>query len=167
MRARHLLPLLCVACATPFRDKVEISQAQMQQRIDGSYIAEKRLLFAQLTLDGPELVFRPQPDRLGLKTNVHLRGAGLHEDGVVEVQGELRYDKATTEFYIRNIEVVALDMQRLEPRHQAAVRRVTAELLEDYLAQTPVYMLSEEQASRGTVRKLNVKDGVVIAELGI
>ncbi len=161
--------LTATACAAPFRSRVEIPRDDLQQRVERRFPLEKKVMFARIALEEPSVILTDKSDRIGLAAQVRLDGPGLREKGSVAVDGKLRYDGKERLFYLDDAKVVELDMPHLSPRHRPAVERVSTALLASYLEQTPIYEL-EKSSSLGAkmfLRKVKVKDGRVIAEMGL
>jgi hypothetical protein len=92
-------------------------------------------------------------------------------EGTVAVASGIRYDNATGQIFLDDVDIEQLDIDRLPERNRDAVLRLTSAAITRALRQTPIYTL-EDAGTLGNLadtllRDVTVADGVLRITIGI
>ena len=106
------------ACST-FRKEFVFSRDDLQAKIEGQFPLEKNKRLMRLRLSEPELLLRPDRDRIGMRLAVEAKLPGVKPlSGVLEADGELVYRPERGHFAIADGRLLGLDVQGLGGKKQ-------------------------------------------------
>jgi len=167
VRPSFVLLLTVSACAAPFRTTIELSEAELQSRLDQRFPIEKSAIVAKVALDHPHVLLDATSDRIGIECEAHAIAvlAGEHH-GKVGVSGRLEYDRETSTVYLVDPEIVRAEFPDLPQEHLPMIRDAASIALKTNLARIPLHHL-DGVPERALVQSVDVKEGRVIVELGL
>lgn len=167
MRLAFILLIAASACSAPFRATIELSEAELQSRLDQRFPIEKSAVVAKVALDHPRVVLDAASDRIGIECEAHAIAvfAGEHH-GKVAVNGRLEYDRETSTVYLVDPEIVRMEFPDLPQEHLPMIRDAASIALKTKLARIPLHQL-DGVPERALVQSVDVKEGRVIVELGL
>jgi len=92
-------------------------------------------------------------------------------EGTVAVASGIRYDNATGQIFLDDVDIEQLDIERLPDNNRDAVLRMTSAAITRALRQTPIYTLEDAGAlgnlADTLLRDVTVADGVLRITIGI
>lgn len=155
---------------------IELTEQQIQDKLDAQFPMEKRYLVAlAVTLSDPKVTLVEGSDRiaLGIKTTVSagMLGQSRQFSGSGMISTGLSYDAATYSFHLKDPTIDELSAEGMPVEHVDRVNTLAAELVRDRLNRMPIYTLQgddvKQQAARLVLKDLTVRNGKLIIAFGL
>ena len=166
------LALCAGAPASAERRTYSVSARQLTIEAAARFPQRRCLLgLACVTLADPQVRLRNDDPRIFLSARASPDvGAQSLGDGRIELAGKPRYDSALGAFFIDAPEILSLEFPGLPSAYVAPAMELTRGVLIDYLRQTPVWVLDEQDArqalARLALREVKVQGGVLRVVIG-
>ena len=146
---------------------VELSQAQLQQRVDARFPIEKKSIFLETELRNPKVFLMEESERIGLTVEVGIQVIGIADEfmGMGTISSGISYSPEKGEFYLlepkfEELEIGVLPSQYVE-KAIGILNFAAGEFLDNY----PIYELNKsdlkQQAVRLVLKDITISDGVV------
>jgi hypothetical protein len=151
---------------------VELSQEQLQDKLEKGFPLKKGVLVFNLELTDPKVTLRDGSDRIHFSVNVgtNIRIDGVTPRGTAAVATRLRYVPDRGEFYMSDPDAV-LDLESMTGENLEKINEIANVLLKEFSAQRPLYRLEEsdlkENVARAVLRDVRVEGGVLKIHLGL
>lgn len=151
----------------------EISQADIQSRIEAQFPVEKCVLVFCIELNEPFVTLTDRSTRIEFGSNALMEIAFSKEqyDGNAGFSGELRYVRGESAFYLEQSRLEYLEVNGVSEQHKENLDQLAALLVSDYLRSNPVYSFKDTAleliAPWLELKDVNVRDGVLQLRLGI
>ena len=151
---------------------IRLEQAELQQRLSAQFPITATKFFVKLTLKDPILQLNPTSNQVGLRLTATVAPPVLAQEftGRVSAKGELFYNRDERAFYIRDPQIVDLTIDDLPAKYSKGAKDALGVLTRETLSRTPIYQLEgrnlKEVAAAHVLRKVEVKNGTLEAELG-
>lgn len=155
------------ACAQDIR----FTRQELQQQLDARMpITQQQQLFA-ITLSDPLLALLQPEQRLSIRTRIQVGTAfGYQGNGIVTLDGKLRYQRQDFSFYIDEPRITELQIDGLAPALQPQLQNLAQNLLAPALTGQPVYTLKDtdmqEALARMMLKSLRIEADAIVARLG-
>ena len=151
---------------------IELSQAQLQQRLEAQFPIQKQSIFLEAQLRNPKVFLTEDSERIGLTVEVGIKVIGIADEftGMGRISSGISYKAEKGEFYLLNPRVEKLEIEFLPSQYVdkaiGIVNLTAGEFLDNY----PIYELKKsdlkQQALRLVMKDLSISDGVVRISLG-
>ena len=151
----------------------EVSQADIQRRIDSQFPVEKCVLVFCIELNEPFVRLTDSQTRIefGSKALMEVAFRDEQYDGNAGFSGELSYVRNQSAFYLNNSRLEYLKVNGVSKRHKKNLDELAALLVADYLRANPVYSFKntalELVAPWLELKEITVRDGVLRLRLGL
>ena len=172
-----LLILAAVAAAGLFflrRGYVyEISQADIQSRVESQFPVEKCVLVFCIELHEPFVQLTDSQSRIefGSKALMEVAFSKEQYDGNAGFSGELEYARERSAFFLQDSRLEYLEVKGVSEKHKKNLNELAALLVADYLRANPVYSFKDTAlelvAPWLELKEISVKDGVLRLRLGL
>ena len=177
MRLHHWLAgavaMWAAVSAAPAADMnylIELDQAQLQRKVERLFpVAHEDPLYS-VALNEPKVVLREGADRIGLRLNV--AGSVMRQldvAGAARVEGRLRFEPKTGEFFLDDATVEELSIEGVPDQYLGELRRLAGQIAREALNQHPVYVLGSLGESKklmgSEIKGIRVRDGKLVIEL--
>ena len=89
-----LLCTLLLSLATEVRAisyTVEITQQELQEKVEAMMPLKKKKLFVLVTLSEPQVELISESNEIGLQAKISIAGPGISESGIANIKGTLEY----------------------------------------------------------------------------
>ena len=166
------LLLLISQVSLAFEYTLEFTEPQLQEKISTMMPVTKQTMMATIVVDQAKLKLIEGSDKLSIaaKLSATLLG-GLKATGDLKVQGTLSYNAKEGAFYLKDPEIVALDIKEIPPRFHAQIKELAQKGLAKKLSHQPVYKLKDDDMkqnlAKSMLKSLQVKNKTLIATLGL
>ncbi len=128
---------------------IRLSAGEIQTEVSKKFPFEKRELIVSAKFTDPTVQIEPGTDRvrIGFSTTVTALGMSA-ASGHTEGSGVVRYEPSTGELFLDSpkIDVTGFEMSGLPVKYRNVAGDLIGSALQEYLAKTPVYKLSENDA---------------------
>ncbi|MGK0398077.1 MAG: hypothetical protein ACJA0I_000367 [Gammaproteobacteria bacterium] len=166
-----LLVLNC-ASALAFSYTLELSESEIQERVDAMMPLEKKKFFVTTVLTNPVIDLIKSTNELGLSTDVAFKAPGnIVGSGRVSFTGMLRYDNDTGAFYFDDLKLVSLNVKKVSPESLSKIKKVLQSVASQFLAKKPVFRFKDNNLkhnlAKSTLKSITVDNENLIIELGL
>ncbi len=164
--------LAAIPDAVAQRRTISLTARQLTQQAVARFPQRRCLLaLACVTLSDPVVRLKDGDPRIFLAARITPEmGAQVLAGGSLEVAGKPRYDPARGAFFFDAPEILRLDYPDLSPAYLAQATDLTRSLLVDYLRQTPVWVLDEQDSQQAlaklVLRQVEVRGGALRFTIG-
>jgi hypothetical protein len=165
------LVLHCTS-AFSFSYTLELSEADIQERVDAMMPLEKKKFFVTTILTNPVIDLIEITNELGISTDVAIKAPGnIVENGEVSFTGTLRYDNGSGSFYLDHLKVVSLDVKKVSPDSLPRIKKILEFIAKKFLAKKPFFTFKDDnlkhRLAESTLKSISVKNETFIIELGL
>jgi len=168
-----IIPLLFLLLSYPLHSQayeMRVSESQLQQELDKRMpLAQQRGIFT-LTLSEPVLTLLKNTQRAQIRAQALLvTSIGLQSQGMITVNGKIRYEKDNYSFYIDDPEVTELDLEGLAPSLRPQLISIAQNAIAPEIKNKPVYTLSDQEMTQAMARMMlkdvRIEGNEVVLEL--
>ncbi|MFT4607232.1 MAG: hypothetical protein ACI9V8_001287 [Urechidicola sp.] len=164
--------VLHCASALAFSYTLKLSEADIQERVDGMMPLEKKKFFVTTILTNPLIDLVETTNELGLSTDVGVKVPGnIVGNGEVSFSGTLRYDNDSGSLYFDNLKVVSLDVKKVPPDSLPKIKKLLEFIAKKFLAKNPVFTFRDDnlkhRLAESTLKSISVENEMLIIELGL
>lgn len=151
----------------------EISQADIQSRIEAQFPVEKCVLVFCIELDEPFVKLTDSETRIEFGSNALMEVAFSRQqyDGNAGFSGELSYSRGESAFYLRDSRLEYLRVNGVSEDHKKNLDQLATLLVADYLRANPIYSFRntalELIAPWLELKDVDVRNGVLRIRLGL
>ena len=153
---------------------IRLSAGEIQSEVSKKFPFEKRELIIAAKFTNPTVQIDPGTDRvrIGFSTTVTALGMSA-ASGHTEGSGVVRYEPSTGELFLDSpkVDVTGFEMSVLPTKYRNAAGELIGSALQEYLARTPVYKLSDKDTHftmvRLGVKSIRVRDSKLEIALGL
>lgn len=151
---------------------VELGQAQLQRKVEALFPIRHEDALYRIALDQPQVMLREGSDRIGLRLNV----AGtlmqqLSLSGRTTMDGRLRFEPKTGEFYLEDAALAELSVDGVPPEYVGELRQVAEQAARELLSRQPIYVLGQSGESKklmgSEIKAVSVRNGKLVIELAM
>lgn len=151
----------------------EISQADIQSRIERQFPVERCVLVFCIELDEPFVKLTDNQTRIEFGANALMEVAFSKDqyDGIAEFSGELRYVPDDSAFYLGESRLEYLEVDGVSEDHKRDLDQLAAMLVSEYLNTNPIYSFKDTAfdlvAPWLELKEVKVQDGVLRVRFGL
>lgn len=173
-----LLIVIVIACAAALMylrhgHVYEISQAEIQSRIQGHFPVKRCVLVFCLELDQPFVQLENRQTRIDFGSNALMEVAFSNEqyDGSVGFSGELVYKPDQGAFYLDDSRLEYLEVSGVSDKHKDNLDNLAALLVSEYLRANPIYSFRDTAfdliAPWLEIKEVDIRDGILRLRIGL
>lgn len=149
---------------------VELGQAQLQRKVEAMFPIKHEDELYKIALDKPQVVLREGSDRIGLRLDVAgMLMQQISLNGRASMDGRLRYEPKTGEFYLDDATLAELNIEGVPPQYLGELQRVAEQAARELLNSRPIYVLGQSGESKklmgSEIKAVSVQNGKLIIEL--
>ena len=158
--------------ATAFSYTLEISEAELQDKVNAMMPLEKKKFFVTTILTNPILDLIETKNEISISTNVEVKAPGnISGNGTVIFTGTLRYENDPGSFYFDNLNVVSLTIDQVPSETLPKIKKMLEFVAKKYLATKPVFTFKDDnlkhKLAKSTLKSIAVENETLKIELGI
>jgi hypothetical protein len=153
---------------------ITVSQQQIEERLAQRFPLKKTYLQAlEIVYENPRVKLTEGSDRIGIGVDarVDLPLTGADPKGAADVLTGLAYDAQKSAFVLHDPKLDALRIDGLDAKIADKAKEIANLLAVEQLPGIPVYTLqptdTKRIVARATLRRVTVRDGKVVLELGL
>lgn len=169
MKSRWLAcaTVLLLCCSAPLRTEVLIAPESIEQSIAGAFPIGEQLSVLTVEVTDPRIILEEGADVIGLRLVVRVSIAAVAQtEGSLVIVGKLRYVIEESTFYLSEPSIRDLTIPGLDAQYIAPVQDAINTALGVALTKIPIHEL-ESGATRMFLKSVVVRDGQIVAELGM
>ena len=165
-----ILSFSSLVCALNYT--LELTEAELQQRVSAAMPLSKKQFFTQLTLSDPNLDLIANSNQIRIFCKIQLKlNKKLQADGQITIRGQLNYRADEGAFYFKEPIIEALEMAQLPQKYQSRAVSIAQKGATYLLNTLPVYRLKQEQLShalaKAALKSVVVEDEKLLLELAL
>lgn len=150
-----LVGLLFSCNKTPL--KITITEQKIQKALDKKFPYKKNLVVAEIKAYDPHVHIKEH----SIYVDLSFSGSALSKsvEGSVKVAGDVHYKQETKAFYLKDFEIVELNLSKGEGKQKNRVISALNKFLPAYFHSFPVYKLNSKKYKQNLARMLlkNIK----------
>tara|TARA_B100001109_G_scaffold201911_1_gene168717 strand:+ start:109177 stop:109725 length:549 start_codon:yes stop_codon:yes gene_type:complete len=165
-----LLLIMVLASAVSDAYEMRVSELQLQQALNERMpLIQQRGIFT-LTLTQPQLTLLKDHQRAQIRAHARVvTRIGLQSQGMVTVDGKVRYQKDNYSFFIDDARVTELDLKGLSASLQPQLISILQNAVVPEMEKQPVYTLSDQEMTQAMARMMlqdvRIEGNEVVLEL--
>jgi len=174
LKTRLFLLLLLTFVSTPsvFAWTVELTEDELQQKINKRVPIEKKKLIFTVLVSAIDVELKDGSDRIGLIANMEVRSPHLSSGkGRAWLDGKLKYEPTDGSFYFIDPQVRDVKFENIPARYHLLVQNILQRALSQRLSNTAVYKLdannTKQKIARTLLKSVRVADKKLFLELGL
>ncbi len=158
--------------SSAFNYTIELTQRQLQEKIEAMMPLEKKQYMITVRLSQPKINLIESNNAIGFFTHMEvIAPGGLKGSGRGEIQGSVRFEKESGEFYLDNAKLSGMQIDRIPKQFLPSISKICEALMARALAQFPVYRLKDDDArhqlAKSTLKEIKVHDQKLLIMLGM
>ena len=168
----YLLLAVTSSSVYAFTYNLEITEQELQEKIQQKMPIQKTKYFVTVTLSEPKVVLMNGSDRIDIESNIKALIPGdITAKGRGNIEGTIEYVQQSGEFYFTNPEVRSLNIENVAVKYQASIRKVADIAAKSALKRFPIYRFKDDnlkqELAKAVLKAVHVENGKLILELGI
>ena len=174
MKNRLLLFLALTFLSTQavFAWTVELSEDELQQKINKRVPIEKKKLLFTVLVSAIDVQLKEGSDRIGLVADMEIRSPHLSSGkGRALMDGMLSYSQKDGNFYLLEPQVREVSFDNIPDKYHGLLRKLFQRAVQKRLANTPVYKLDESKTkhkiAKTLLKSVKVENQKLVLELGL
>jgi len=166
------LSLLILVTPLAFSYTLEITEAEIQEKVSAIMPIEKTKFFMRVKLSEPKVDLLKTGNRMALHLNVETSIPNVVKgSGRGKVSGNLSYDESEGAFYFKDAKIDAMEIDGLPQKYADKVKKIAEAILTKALGKYPVYKFTDkdvkQKIAKSTLQSLEVRDEVLLVTLGL
>ena len=131
---------------------IKLSQERIQKALNKKFPYEKNAIIAKIELTDPKVTIKDDK----IFTEISFSGKALRKTvrGQVSVSGRVAYKQKKKAFYLKEFEVLQVDIDNVEEGKKDKVVSVVKAITSGYFASFPVYKLKKKNYKQNIARML-------------
>lgn len=148
------LLLLCYSTyAFALSYTVEISEAELQEKIAQVMPIEKKKLFINLIFSHPQIDLAIGDNQIGISSQIDVSApGGIKSTGQAKIKGSLRYEGTTGVFYFQNPTIVQLQLDAMPDSFMPAIQEIAQLVVNKKLANLAIYRLKDNDLQQSLLK---------------
>lgn len=164
--------MLLLSVQAAYAWTIELSEDQLQKKIDRLVPIEKDKLFFKVLVSHIDVDLKEGSDRVGLIADMEIRSPHFSTGkGRAWLDGKLNYNPAKGEFYFQEPEVREVKFENIPAQYHDLVKMLFQHAVTQRLANTPIYKLNtnktKQQLAKVLLKSVKVIDRKLVLELGL
>lgn len=158
--------------AFPMSYTKEISEKDLQKQIQAFMPLTQKNNLVSVTLKNPVIDLRPDTNKLAISSAIDAAAlGGIQGNGVIDVAGNIIYNKDQGAFFLQNIEVLDFKSEKINANYKEIVKLLAQQLLNTALKAHPIYQFdtntTEGKIAKSTLKSIKIKDEKLLLKLGV
>jgi hypothetical protein len=140
-----MLSLLVANSVSAFSYTKVFTEEELQSRLEAVMPIERKKFFLTVIVSEPILDLVENENRLGIEATIEaIVPGGFVGSGRANIVGAIDYNADEGAFYIRDPEIVSLNIKRIPERHLKSVKSFAQTLLTSSLTAYPVFRFKDD-----------------------
>lgn len=151
----------------------EISQSDIQERIESQFPVDRCVLVFCIELDKPFVLLKDNQTRIEFGSDAVMEVAFSSEkyDGNAGFSGRLSYIRDKSAFYLQDSRLEYLEVNGVSEEHKKNLNELAALLVSEYLRSNPIYSFRDTAlelvAPWLELKEIDIRDGMLRLRLGL
>jgi len=164
--------LLLANNVAAFSYTLELSEKDVQVRVEEKMPIEKKKYFITVIVSNPKIEFSSASEKIGIDSDIQVKlPGGFVSNGEAYIEGGVTYKSKQGEFFLIDSEVKKVSFDKLPKKFEADVIKIVDLTTKKVLGKTPVYKFKDNnlkhKLAKSTLKSVHIKNGMLALELGI
>jgi hypothetical protein len=151
---------------------VNISQQELQSKVEALMPIEKTKLFVTVVLSNPIIDLAESSNEIGLFSRILISApGGLGGQGAIKLTGSLLYDADQGAFFLNNPQIQSIESKDVAAKHLDKVQQIAQLALEQYLSAKPIYRFKDNnmkhKLAKAVLQSVTVENQQLVVELTV
>ena len=149
---------------------MEISEKDLEKKVQAFMPLTQKNNFVTVTLAEPNIDLVKGSNKVALSTTIDATALGnINGTGIIDVAGNIIYNKEQGAFYLQNIEVLDFKSDKINAAYKDIVKSLAQELLNTALKAHPIYQFdtskTEDKIAKETLKSVKICDEKLLLKL--
>lgn len=149
---------------------VEISEAELQEKVAEMMPLEKKKFFVTVIFSHPTIELAESANQIGIYSLLDISApGGIKSKGDAKITGSLSYDAAKSEFYFKDPAIVAMKLDKVPADYLPTIKEIAQLVASKVLSSTPIYKLKggdlKRDLAKSMLKSVTVKNRQLLVEL--
>lgn len=151
---------------------VEVSEAELQEKIAAAMPIEKKKLFMKVIFSHPKIDLAVGNNQIGLDAQMDvIAPGGIQSTGQAKIKGSLTYNGEKNTFYFDNPTIVNMQLNDIPDSFMASVKEIAQLIVSSKFPSIAIYTLQDNDLPQSflkyTLKSIAVKNRQLLIELGL
>lgn len=151
---------------------MEVSEKELQKKVQAFMPLTQKNNMVSVTLNNPVIDLMKDTNKVGLKSNIDATAlGGIKGNGIIDVAGNIIYNKDKGAFFLQNIEVLDFKSEKINDSYKEIVKVLAQQLLNTALKANPVYQFdtskTEGQVAKASFKSVKIRDEKLLLKMGM
>ena len=172
IRTLSIFILFFMATQTSYAWEIELTEDELQQKINKRLPVEKKKLIFTVTIMAVDVVLTKGSDQIGLVADMEIRSPNLTSGkGRAELVAKPEYRQKDKQFFLQVPVVKHVEFENVPEKYEPVLKKVFQRLVTRRLGNTPIYKLDKNtpkhQLARSLLHSVEVKNGILVLEMKV
>lgn len=150
-----LILLLSAQAAMALSYTLEISEAELQEKVAAMMPIEKKKYFVTVVFSHPKIELAENANQIGVYSQIDIKAPGnITGTGQTKITGSLSYDAAKSEFYFKNPTIVDMKIDKVPELYAATIKDIAQLMVSKMLETKPIYKLKGGDLKRDLAKSM-------------
>lgn len=167
-----IMLLLFSQLATAFTYTVELTEAELQEKVAAMMPLEKKKFFVNVVLSKPRIELLEGQDKIGIFSHIDVSAPkNIKGSGTAKITGAIDYKPESGTFFFKDPVIESLQINQFSEEYIGSVKAIAQLIISKVLAKRPVYTLKDDnlkqKLAKALLHSVSVKNRTLLLELRI
>lgn len=169
-----LFSLMCIVSQglLAFEYTLELTEAEIQSRIDAMLPIKKETFIVVVTVDQAQVLLLENTDKVALHSKLFVNSvAGINAQGQLALEGRVAYEAEQGAFYLKEANITELQIDKVPADFMPQLKQLAQSGLTQALSKKPIYVLKEDDMRhkliKASLKSIEITQQKLKATLGI
>ncbi len=167
-----IMALLFSQLAMAFSYTVELTEAELQEKVEAMMPLEKKKFFVKVVLSKPRIELLEGQHKIGIFSHIDVTAPqNLKGSGTAKITGSVDYKPESGAFFFKDPVIESLQINQFPEEYIGSVQAIAQLVISKVLAKRPVYTLKDDnlkqKLAKALLHSVSVKNKVLLLELRI
>jgi len=167
-----LFSALILVSQLAFSYTLEITEADIQEKVSAIMPIEKTKFFVKVKLSNPQVDLLKTGNRMAIHLNVETSIPNVVKgSGRGKVSGNLSYEASEGAFYFKDAKLESMEIDGLPQKYADKVTKIAEAIISKALGKYPVYKFTDkdvkQKIAKSTLESIEVRDEVLMVTLSL
>lgn len=165
-----LLLLLSSQAALALSYTLEISEAEIQEKVAAMMPIERKKYFVTVVFSNPKIELAEHANQIGVYSQIEIKAPGdIISSGQTKITGSLSYEPTNSAFYFKNPAIVEMKLDKVPDSYIPAIKDIVQIMVSKVLAKNPIYKLKggdlKRDLAKSMLKSVTVENKQLLVEL--
>jgi hypothetical protein len=151
---------------------MEVSEKELQKKVQAFMPLTQKNNLVSVTLKNPVIDIMKDTNKIGLSSAIDATAlGGIKGNGIIDVAGNIVYNKDQGAFFLQNIEVLDFKSDKINDSYKDIVKVLAQQLLNTALKAHPIYQFdtskTEGKIAKSSFKSVKIRDEKLLLKMGM